>query len=699
MKTTHAILTLTLIFIYPLVAYAQNTTKKEVTDTIGTDLKEVIVEADAYRIVEDGVSYTPDKNVRKFAMDAVDLLSRMAIPQLIITPNNSVQTSAGQPVKIYIDYMEATPEDLSGMRPSDVKRVEVLEYPTDARFHQAEHVVNFIMQKYEWGGYTKLTASGGLLNNDYASGSLYSKFSYKKNWTFDVNANGAGRWSNHGQQDNQITFRDFNYGTQHYDAITKTSKTDKYKARSNTENAGFRAKYRRDGMTITHSAAFDRNAMPYSNRHSSAEFSNTLFPKSATILNENSQQSNAWAVGDYYFSLPADNSLSVDWIMGYQGSRSNSDYRLGNLTPILNGEKSSFYYPQFTISHTKKFNHNNSLGATIYSRNFLYSTTYTGSVDRKNDILTSTNQLLLSYRQRWNSGFGLMVRAGLSYLHMKENHVTHIRDWRPSIYLSMNYTLNKNNALSLSGSWYSAPELHNNTSDVITRDDELLWQQGNPNLKSNDNKWCKLQYDFFMKNLYLAAVATYTDCNHLPVYDYYVREGYDGLVRTYSSDNHERRLQGRVITQLRLFNRSLTLGGSVIATYQRNSGLINRKGAFVEAWFYAGWYYKNFSATVSYTSPSTTINEQQGFKTRTPQTYSLDCAYSIGDFRASFRFSNWFSQGYVRRDYDSPHYSFSGSSWSRDQSRGIALTLSYTFAYGKKIERDDEFDASRNPAM
>ena len=229
MKTTHAILTLTLIFIYPLVAYAQNTTKKEVTDTIGTDLKEVIVEADAYRIVEDGVSYTPDKNVRKFAMDAVDLLSRMAIPQLIITPNNSVQTSAGQPVKIYIDYMEATPEDLSGMRPSDVKRVEVLEYPTDARFHQAEHVVNFIMQKYEWGGYTKHTASGGLLNNDYASGSLYSKFSYKKNWTFDVNANGAGRWSNHGQQDNQITFRDFNYGTQHYDAITKTSKTDKYK--------------------------------------------------------------------------------------------------------------------------------------------------------------------------------------------------------------------------------------------------------------------------------------------------------------------------------------------------------------------------------------------------------------------------------------------------------------------------------------
>lgn len=152
MKTTHAILTLTLILIYSLVSNAQNTAKNENTDTIGTDLKEVIVEADAYRIVEDGVSYTPDKNVRKFAMDAVDLLSRMAIPQLIITPNNSVRTSAGQPVKIYIDYMEATPEDLSGMRPSDVKRVEVLEYPTDARFHQAEHVVNFIMQKYEWGG-------------------------------------------------------------------------------------------------------------------------------------------------------------------------------------------------------------------------------------------------------------------------------------------------------------------------------------------------------------------------------------------------------------------------------------------------------------------------------------------------------------------------------------------------------------------
>lgn len=699
MKATHIILTLAFITACNFTSLSQSTPQIEGSDTLVNNLKELVVEGKSQKIIEEGVSYSPDKNARKFAMDAVDLLSRMAIPQLIITADNIVQTMERQNVKIYIDYAEATPEDLSGLRPSDVKRVDVLEYPSDVRFHHAEHVVNFIMRKYEWGGYTKLSTSGRLLNDDHASGSLYSKFSHK-HWTFDVNGNGMGTWSNHGRQDIQESFRDFSYDGTHFDAMTRIAKNNSYKGRDNSENAGFRAKYRQDDMTLSHLASFSRDAMPLANRYSKAEFSNSLFPTAQGVEYSDYRQLGAWIVGDYYFSLPAGNSFNMDWTMGFQNSNTNRDYRLGDMNPILNGEKSLFYYPQFKISYSKKLRHNNSLGATVTSRTFIYDITYTGSADRKNKIITSDNELLISYRQKWNFRLRLTAMAGAYFLYMKENGNTHTNDWKPSLYLRLDYSLNEKNSFALSGCWYSSPELHGTTSDVTLRENELLWERGNPNLKSNNNKWCQLRYNCIPNDKFsLTAAAYYYDYKHLPVYDYSIQDGYDGIVRSYSSDNREQQINTWVSAGIRLFNRALTLNGYVRICHQRISGLLDRKGTFIDAMISAGWYYKNFSAHVYYNTPSTTMFRQQGVETRQSDTYGLDCSYSIGEFRASFQFSNWFSQGNIRSIFNGQHYSSVADSWYRSHSRSIALTLSYTFPYGKKIERGDEFDASRNPAM
>lgn len=113
------------------------------------ELDEVVVEARTQRVIDRGVAYTPTTKTKKTATDATRLLELMNIPQLNITPGSmSVKTYAGKDVAMFIDFKEATDEDLQGLRPEDVLRVEVLQYPEDARFGGKANVINFVMRKY-----------------------------------------------------------------------------------------------------------------------------------------------------------------------------------------------------------------------------------------------------------------------------------------------------------------------------------------------------------------------------------------------------------------------------------------------------------------------------------------------------------------------------------------------------------------------
>lgn len=234
-----------IISIFCVIIATAAMAQTEHSDSIKThELDEVVVEARTQRVIDRGVAYIPTNKIKKTATDATRLLELMNIPQLNITPGTmSVKTSTGKDVAMFIDFKEATDEDLQGLRPEDVLRVEVLQYPQDARFGGQANVINFVMRKYEWGGYTKLTAKGTTLNIDRGDGILYSKF-VNKNWTFDANVTGGITHNNKYKSHNVETFRDISVGDRHFDAITRTSQSGvNYLQQSNSQSAAFRAAY------------------------------------------------------------------------------------------------------------------------------------------------------------------------------------------------------------------------------------------------------------------------------------------------------------------------------------------------------------------------------------------------------------------------------------------------------------------------
>lgn len=178
----------------------------ETTDSVKSrNLDEVVVEAQLQRTSATVSTYLPTKWQKNAAQTGSELLNHMAIPQLGIVSGNSVTTNSGQKVDLYIDFVPATEQDLAGMRMADVKKVEYYDFPQDPRFQGSEHVVNFIMQKYEYGGYVKAYANEFFISNS-GQLNLYSRFQYKR-MTYDLAVGGWYSSNDHMSQQTVETYR------------------------------------------------------------------------------------------------------------------------------------------------------------------------------------------------------------------------------------------------------------------------------------------------------------------------------------------------------------------------------------------------------------------------------------------------------------------------------------------------------------
>ena len=148
-------------------------------------LNNITVKAAPGFITEDKTIFLPTSREKNASHGGVDLIQAMGIPTLNVNPiTKAITFGSGGDVSAFIDYQPADMKDLENLRPQDVKRIEVYESPDDPRFLGARYAINYIMVKYEYGGYTKGNASQSFVNN-YGSYSLNSKLSYKK-MTYDL---------------------------------------------------------------------------------------------------------------------------------------------------------------------------------------------------------------------------------------------------------------------------------------------------------------------------------------------------------------------------------------------------------------------------------------------------------------------------------------------------------------------------------
>lgn len=669
------------------------------TDSKSNELAEVVVEGRTQRVIKYGVEYMPDRRSKKMASDAISLLRYMQIPQLRVSPSDaSVTTNAGQSVAIFIDYMPASAQDLRGMRTEDVLRVEVLDYPDDPRFQSYPHVINYIMRKYEWGGYTKASVVGGTLSSDILSCQAYSKFSYK-NTVIDANVSAQMFHTDMSEAYSEQTYRDFYIGERHYDSVTRIATTPDGEDRNNNNQfASLRAAWsNQKNVRLTHTVSFYRSASPLEESSEAVTYSIPTLPSTASLGSSWFQTVSPQINGNYYFIFSKGHSLYVDWRFGYYHTKGSSFYQLGQISPIISSNSEDTYSPEVTMQYSKRFSNNNMLRTSLMTINSIYDTDYGGtSYNGRQNLLSSENMLFLEYMQSWQCGLNLYSRAGVSYVAGRVNGVTTLSSWNPRLGFQLQYGINRKNSASLSAFWGNSHPHPSVVNSAIVQSSELMWLMGNPDLKNTLFASVEANYNYIPTNTFgLNANVSYVANPNKATHEYLVLPGYDGLVRTNINSGTIHNLSANVSASLKLIDNRLHLQGGVGANHVRLTGIDAMTLNYVACNVDANYYLGDFAFTLYYNSPyKSTGLGMNGVTTWHKSTYGLRIAYAIGEFKANLSFSGWFDSNRQYTRYDSEHYSFYTWGCQPNLGRQLHLTLSYTVPYGKVVRRDNELQTS-----
>lgn len=664
-------------------------------DTVPTDtvvsLREVTVEGQTQRVISHGVEYTPGANQKRSAISGADLLLRMGIPQLNVTPGSeSVTDNFGNAVQFFINGNPATQQEVSGIRPSEVKTVQYLQNPTDPRFRNALRAVNFIVKKMEWGGYTKLQANQSVLAGMVNYETLFSKFAYKA-MTYDFYAQGANWRHSHYGTDRTVTVTLPETGASESKTVTQEEKAVPSRFVQKNYPLTFRALY--EGKKITVSNRLNFGHWGISERTDRATMTGTAFPGEQTsTLRSSPERENSLAyAGDVFITLPHNYSITLQ--PSFKTGRIHSDYEYSDTqaaTAIVRRARERNYTADLwsVVQTTFRESHTAILGiaTTVYDS----KTDYTG-----NTVFTS--------RYRHSQVYGMLSYAyqkGKLYLNPKI-----VLNWRkttegshksvqlaPLPNLTVLYNFNsKHSAYAYLQYTQRFPSASSRVGELFQQTN-LLWTEGNPELKPSPSWSGNASYDWipsnkFSLNIYGMASA---DLNKVTAV-YGSQPGVGGVVRGFHNNGDYKEAEIGVSATLKLLGNSLQFSATPQGRFTKTTGLYESSLNRFSLRALVSYYRKGFYASASYRTPTREFMPLLNQYTRQRASYIMQIGWGNSNWNLRMEMQNIFRKNWVwsTSTIDTPVYKESMVNYNQSGHGSIFFSATYTIGYGKPVNRNE----------
>lgn len=653
-------------------------------------LKAMDVEAEYASVYSDRTVYRPTQRQKSASANATDLLLQMSIPQIDVNPiTKTVQLVGGDAVAVFIDYIEATAQDLASMLTKDVKRVEFIVFPTDPRFKGANYVLNFVMQKYEWGGYTRLEADKWFSVNR-TEGNAYSKFAYK-NMTFDIYADEILFSNKHGGYDmtEQFRFTDlYGNGPQ---IIQRHEYTDKYRYMTNSNDITFRAVYNTESTQFTNSLNLALNNTPHKDEEEKVEYSDRFF---ATEYASRSVSSKDHAVNfnsDFYHSFNEAAALSAEASFVYGHNTLNSDYKdSGNLNIVNNAVENTYSATvvprmEWTLgdAHTLSFS-----GDGRYNR---HKIDYLGSSPSRQvyDILVGMVGVGYDYMSEKFRG-GTTISWALV-----NNNIAGFKAANsfPVFEFHGVYSPNRKRQLQLLLNFgRDVPDAVNKSPNVLQQD-ALMWYTGTPDIKDNSTVMTRFGYTWLVSNRWQLGVNSQYYQSNDRIAAVYLPVGPDGtMLKKYMNSGKFQCGMIGLSGTAKLFDGKLALMARPQLWLRRSTGEYDLKNTDLVCQATATYYFGKFNLFAYYCTPNKYIEEQSGYTERTSSRYMLSVGWHHGPWHVNgtaynFLHTNWKSGMMTLK---SQYYDYKRQEFDTGLHQRFSISVSYTFNYGKKVDIYDE---------
>lgn len=676
-----------LIALFPILALAQNETR----DSIKTqELNEVVVEAQMQRTSSNVTTYYPDRNSKRTAQNAIDLLSQMAIPQISVNPaGGTVQTHSGEDVAIYIDMERATQEEKDALRPEDVKKVEYYIFPTDPRFNHEKYVINITLRRYEYGGYAKLSGTGNILAGS-GSGLAYSKIAYKR-MTYDISVNDKYTDRHHTGTEQKQIYR-FPQTDGSVSEITRDNLLDNSRYQQNQFGASFRAKYSSEKMVLSNSFFLTALNAPHCDYNGRLIFTPDIINGDTYSNSLNSSYIYPRWQGIYYFDLGNNLLLNTISSFRYEHTKSKRLYSTG-YTSIATDAIENGLTGELTLQLNKTFNQHHTLDINLLGVYYYDKVKYTGNTIAAPEFNQFAYGGILGYSYSSEKLYSQLV-AGFAG---ESNKISGMRtnSLIPIVQLSAQYALNQKNSVSLTAQYNINPvEAADKTPDII-QENELLYKTGNLHLKNTH--WSKVAFDYTWLPNNIFAVSAFTGGSRyfnrlMPIF---TPDGPNGLMLRSLENNGDYQdfyIGGSV--SAKLFDRNLVLQATPKMWLEKTTGVYSDKANYLSLSASATYYLGNFYFRAYYSSASRGLVQYSlnAISLKRKPYYSFKIGWSNGKWNLTATAVNIFRKNWVAEtsSLQSKWFDQYTTDYSATSHQFVSLTASYTFGFGKKVKRGDE---------
>ena len=663
-----------------------------------TQLGQVKVEAQAASAYPDRTVYIPNNRQKNASQNATDLLRQMAISQIYINPeDNSVSDNTGGEVAIFFNYMPATQEDIVGLRTPDVRRVEYLEFPTDPRFRGAQRVINFIIQEYEYGGYTKITPDENFLVGLSSRANIFSKFSYKK-MTYDlfVAANNTNNHHDGYDVEGVYSLKDvdgIDYTVNRYETV------DNVHSIQNQYPVTFRASYDSEKVQVRNTLGYSHSANPVQAQSGSLVYS----PSSGedySFSRSNSSRSNSFSYnGSFYFALPKDFSINVTPQFSHSHNNNLLFYATSTAYPILRKARENSYSYRLDAFLSKRIGHKHTLFLGINDGTHINKLRYTGNAVYSDHFQNPFAYGQLGYQFQTNK-VNLYADAGVIWEKTDINGIKN-NDTYPCVHISFRYTLNRENAFS---SYFqfanNTPGIESKASDLL-RDNEYMYITGNPHLNNSRHISFNMAYTWLPSNMFnMSVYGKYFGLFERAITAYEPYDNGSAVLRTYINDGEYAQGEIGIAAILNLLNKSLQLYVSPTQKFYRSTGFFDKSFNPFQVTAQATYYLKQWYFQAYYQSAQKFMFEDSPVTYKSRDFYSISAGWANADWNIRLTANNIFNFQWDTADryIQAPLYSEHRTTYGTNSHARLNLSVTYTFGYGKKVQRGNEVGEQRGAA-